>query len=103
MSILAQAVPFAGEWASFGAAGLMGALWIWERRLSRTREAQLTETHDRLMAERGQMRLLVNLVRRNTAAMSRLQSTQDRLVRLLSNWQAEDPATPQSTQNQEVA
>jgi hypothetical protein len=96
MNILAQAAPFAGEWASFGAAGLMGALWIWERRLSRSREAQLTQTHDRLMAERGQMRLLVNLVRRNTAAMSRLQTTQDQLTRLLSNWQAEDPATPRS-------
>ena len=59
------------------------------------------ETHDRLMAERGQMRLLVNLVRRNTAAMSRLQTTQDQLARLLSNWQAEDPATQQ--QGQDVA
>ena len=96
MNILAQAIPLAGEWASFGAAGLMGALWIWERRLSRTREAQLTEAHDRLMAERGQTRLLVTLVRRNTAALSRLQITQDQLARLLSNWQAEDPASQPS-------
>lgn len=84
---IAELLPIAGEWASFGAAGLMGALWIWERKLSRTREAQLSQAHDRLMEERGLARLLAGLIRRNTAALSRLQATQDQLLRLLGNWQ----------------
>jgi hypothetical protein len=88
--MLAELLPLPSELASFGAAGLMGALWIWERKLSRTREAQLTQAHDRLMNERGLTRLMVNLLRRNTAALSRLQSTQDQLLRLLSNWQGEE-------------
>ncbi len=87
---LAELLPLPGELASFGAAGLMGALWIWERKLSRTREAQLTQAHDRLMNERGLTRLMVNLLRRNTAALSRLQATQDQLLRLLSDWQGEE-------------
>jgi len=86
----AEMLPAPSEWASFGAAGLMGVLWIWERRLSRTREAQLTQAHDRLMSERGLTRLMVSLVRRNTAALSRLQVTQDQLVGLLSNWHSDD-------------
>ena len=31
--------------ASFGAAGLMGTMWLWERRLNRLREQQLTDAH----------------------------------------------------------
>jgi hypothetical protein len=31
--------------SQFGIAGLMGALWIWERLLSRKRETQLSEAH----------------------------------------------------------
>ncbi|MDD4892080.1 MAG: hypothetical protein PHU85_19330 [Phycisphaerae bacterium] len=93
MILGAELLPLPAEWASFGAAGLMGALWIWERRLSRTRESQLTEAHDRLMAERGLTRLMANLIRRNTAALSRLQVTQDQLVHLLSNWQTDDEPT----------
>lgn len=83
---LAEMLPSVGDLASLGSAGLMGALWIWERRLSRSREAQLTQVHDRLMQERGQMRLMASLIRRNTNALSRLQATQDQLVHLLANW-----------------
>ena len=87
--MLPETLPSVADLASLGSAGLMGALWIWERRLSRLREAQLTEVHDRLMDERGATRLMADLIRRNTAALARLQVTQDQLVRLLSNWQAD--------------
>jgi hypothetical protein len=33
----------------FGLAGLMGALWWWERRYSRQREEQLTQSHDKIL------------------------------------------------------
>ncbi len=90
--MLAEVFPEAGQLASFGAAGLMGALWIWERRLSRSREAQLSQVHDRLMQERGLMGLMANLIRRNTAALAKLQMTQDQLVHLLSNWRGDGAA-----------
>jgi len=90
--IISEILPAAGELASYGAAGLMGALWIWERRLSRTRESQLSQAHERLMEERGLLRLMANLVRRNTAALSKLQATQEQLIDLLSHWRADEDA-----------
>ena len=70
--MIAQAVPAIGELTSLGSAGLMGAMWLWERNTSRTREEQLTATHDRVMGDRVQLDALVELVRQNTQAMTRL-------------------------------
>ena len=67
----------------FGVAGLMGVLWLWERMLSRRRDQQLNETHERLMRERDALRVLIRLVRRNTQAIERFERTQERLVRIL--------------------
>ncbi|HEX7009114.1 MAG TPA: hypothetical protein VF184_03975 [Phycisphaeraceae bacterium] len=67
----------------FGAAGLMGALWVWERRLSRHREAQLDEAHQQLMRAQQELRVLVKLVRRNTQAIERFEQTQRQLKDLL--------------------
>jgi hypothetical protein len=67
----------------FGVAGLMGVLWVWERLLSRQRERQLTEVHERILAERQELHELVELVRRNTAAIERFEQTQTRLQELL--------------------
>jgi hypothetical protein len=67
----------------FGVAGLMGALWIWERMHSRMREQQLTEAHERLMAEREHLNILMRTVQRNTAAIERFDQTQAKLHGLL--------------------
>jgi len=67
----------------FGLAGLMGALWVWERKMSRHRDAQLDEAHRRLMRQREELDLLVRLVRRNTTAIERFEQTQARLHHLL--------------------
>jgi len=67
----------------FGVAGLMGALWVWERTLSRKRDRQLDETHGRLLRERDAMNVLIRLVRRNTEAIERFERTQDQLIRVL--------------------
>ena len=67
----------------FGVAGLMGALWIGERVLSRRRERQLSEAHDRLHGEREHLRVLIRLVRRNTQAIERFERTQKQLCELL--------------------
>ena len=60
----------------FGVAGLMGALWIWERLLSRRRERQLTESHGKLLQQRNELRVLIGLVHETTRAIERFDQTQ---------------------------
>lgn len=75
------------EWMShlvnFGAAGLMGVLWTWERMMSRQRERQLTEAHERMLYERSEVSVLTDLIERNTRAVIRFEETQSALRRLL--------------------
>ena len=67
----------------FGVAGLMGALWVWERAMTRRREQQLTAMHERLISERQQLRELMRLAHRNTRAMERFDQTQGQLRAVL--------------------
>jgi hypothetical protein len=60
----------------FGAAGLMGGLWIYERLLSRKREAQLNTTHEQVVKQQRELSELVQLVRRNTQALKAFERTQ---------------------------
>lgn len=59
----------------FGVAGLMGLLWVWERRLSRRREDQLDQAHAELVHHREQQNLLVELVQHNTQTIERFNQT----------------------------
>jgi hypothetical protein len=72
-----------------GAAGIMGMLWVWERLLSRRRERQLTEAHDRLLQQREHLRILIKLVRRNTQAIERFEQTQIQLGQIMENMKYE--------------
>ncbi len=65
-----------GNLASFGVAGLMGSMWLWERRNSRLREEQLTEAHGRIVRDEQRLGKLVEVVEHNTAAMTRFAETQ---------------------------
>ena len=56
---------------SFGAAGLMGAMWLCERRLSRNREEQLSDAHQRIQRDEQKLSHLTDVVGRNTAAIVR--------------------------------
>ena len=69
--------------ASFGAAGLMGTMWLWERRLSRLREYQLTETHGRIIRDEERLGKLVHVVEQNTAAVTGFTETQRQVVEAL--------------------
>ncbi|MCE9590157.1 MAG: hypothetical protein K8S99_06500 [Planctomycetes bacterium] len=71
------------HFTQFGVAGLMGVLWVWERLMSRRRERQLSETHERLMAQREQLSALLDLVKHNTQAVERFEQTQVRLIELI--------------------
>ena len=69
--------------ASLGAAGLMGAMWLWERRTSQKREQQLDEAHARILGDGVQIDQLISVVRQNAEAFARLCTTQDQLLRQL--------------------
>jgi hypothetical protein len=71
------------DFTSFGAAGMMGAMWLWERKTSRQREEQLDEAHVRILGDRVQLEQLIDVVRQNAEAMTRLSAIQDQLVRRL--------------------
>jgi hypothetical protein len=68
--------------AQFGPAGLMGLLWIMERRHAATRERQLTEAHQRLSRQDDSIHALLEVVRDNTRAITSLEHTQRHLLHL---------------------
>ncbi|MCC6422400.1 MAG: hypothetical protein IT447_02900 [Phycisphaerales bacterium] len=70
--------------ANLGTAGLMGAMWLWERRTSRQRDQQLDESHTRILADRVQLDQLITLVRQNTEALTRLTTTQEQYLQRIS-------------------
>jgi hypothetical protein len=59
--------------AQFGVAGLIGWMWLTERRAGATREKQLSELHDRLMQERTHTGVLIRVVCENTRALTALE------------------------------
>jgi hypothetical protein len=74
---------------SLGAAGLMGAMWLWERSTSQKREAQIDEAHARILGDRVQLEQLMNVVRQNAEALTRLGATQDQFLRELDQRERE--------------
>ncbi|HEY7087649.1 MAG TPA: hypothetical protein VH518_06135 [Tepidisphaeraceae bacterium] len=74
-SIIAQSSPALDQLTNLGVAGIMGAMWLWERRTSRQREEQLDEAHARILSDRIQLDELMRVVKQNTEAMTRLTQT----------------------------
>ncbi|MCD4823579.1 MAG: hypothetical protein K8S55_03160 [Phycisphaerae bacterium] len=69
---------------SFGAAGLMGALWLCERKLNRDREQQLSQSHDRIGRDEQRLSCLTDVVDKNTSAIVRFiqhQKQQSELIK----------------------
>ena len=84
VTLIAEAAPIDAV-TSFGAAGLMGAMWLWERRTSQKREQQLDEAHARILGDRVQLDQLIGVVRQNAEAIARMCTTQDQLLRRLDH------------------
>jgi len=61
---------------SMGAAGVMGAMWLWERRSSAQRERELSESHERIMRDEQRLDKLTQVVEQATAAITRFEQTQ---------------------------
>jgi len=76
-------LTLASALAQFGAAGLIGWMWLSERRAAAARERQLAELQERLMQERPHTGLLLEVVRDNTRALTALELGQRTLTGLL--------------------
>ena len=67
----------------FGAAGLIGLLWIMERRYAGHRDRQLDEAHRKLIDQERDLEALLTVVKENTKAINTLQRGQVQLIQLL--------------------
>ena len=76
MALFLSALGFSGDLTSFGAAGIMGGMWLWERRSSRQREEQLTQAHERILRDEQRLDKLTQVVECNTATIARFNETQ---------------------------
>ncbi len=77
----------------FGAAGLIGMMWLIERGRGAKRDRQLDDTHRRLMAQRRDLMLWMRLVERNTRALKALEVGQREAIRLLRRWRRQQNAS----------
>jgi len=71
--------------ASFGAAGLMGMMWLWERRQSRSYEQQLSDAHSRILRDEQRLKSLTQVVEHNTAALTRFNESQRVMIDTLKD------------------
>lgn len=65
--------------AQFGAAGLIGWMWLTERRAAAHRERQLDEAHRRIESDRQALGALVRLVEESARALTGLERQQREL------------------------
>ena len=63
----------------------MGAMWLWERRLSRAREEQLTDAHERILRDEQRLDQITRVVEQNTAAFARFTEMQRHMIETLKD------------------
>jgi hypothetical protein len=83
MWVIGDASEGLSQMTSLGAAGIMGAMWLWERRTNSQRDQQLDESHARILGDKVQLDQLIEVVKNNAEAMTRLGTVQDQLIRTL--------------------
>jgi hypothetical protein len=71
----------------FGSAGLMGVLWISERRGAAVREQQLTQAHERVLEHRAHADSLLRVVEANTRAITTLEASSRELAHAIARLQ----------------
>ena len=72
-----------GAVAQLGAAGLIGWMWLTERRAAADREQQLREVHNAILDERPRLDVLLKALEANTRAITALEVGQRQLVELV--------------------
>ena len=83
MFLIAESTDALTQLTNLGAAGVMGAMWLWERRNSQKRDEQLDDAHTRILGDRVQLDQLIEVVKTNAEAMTHLGTVQDQLIRTL--------------------
>lgn len=84
----------------FGAAGLIGLLWIVERRHAMQRDRQLAESHARIVRQQHEIGALLDVVKDNTRAVTALEQSQmhlSSLIRMMIGTRAAARAAAEST------
>jgi hypothetical protein len=74
--------------AQFGVAGLMGAMWLWERRYSRQREDELTEAHREILAQREHLSAVLDSLQGNTKVIAEFTDVQREVLGTLKGGMA---------------
>lgn len=77
-------VDIASTIAQFGAAGLVGWMWLTERRTAAVRDQQVAQSHERLMQARTELDVLVRALESNTRAMTALEVGQRHVLEVLA-------------------
>lgn len=78
--------------AQLGTAGLIGWMWLSERRSSLVRERQLDEAHAKLVQERQVVDALLGALRENTRVLGAIEAGQRTLMTLLEKWEPREQA-----------
>ena len=87
-------LELAGALAQLGAAGLIGLMWLTERRSASERERQMAEQHERIKRDRMELSVLVSVIEANTRALTSLEAGQGRLVAALERrWSEPSPGS----------
>ena len=71
------------NYAQFGVAGLMGALWWWERKYSRQREEELTRAHQVILDTRQHLQAVLDALQGNTKVIAGFTAVQEEILQLL--------------------
>lgn len=66
----------AGSLVQFGTAGLIGWMWLSERRDAATAVKQLREAHERIVAEKTSLDAVLGAVRENTRVLEQIAESQ---------------------------
>src|SRR5262245_34657440 len=75
----------------FGVAGLIGWMWLTERRAAAARDKQLAEAHDRLVDARTAVNVLLSALDQNTRALTAIEIGQRRVIDLLERLSGPEP------------
>ncbi|MBC7835094.1 MAG: hypothetical protein H7Y88_08325 [Phycisphaerales bacterium] len=80
--------------ANLGAAGLIGWMWLTERRAAAVRDAQISAAHDRIRADEQRLGVLLSALDSNTRALTTLEAGHARLIHAIERLTPFQPQTP---------
>ena len=71
------------QFANLGAAGIIGFMWLAERKASNKKETQLSQSHQLVMQKQDHIACLTKVIKENSVAITKLNETQKYQTSLL--------------------